>query len=253
MLNAVGDPTFGFPHRETFCEDEFGCSAEKVIELLEPFMIEERSARLSEIIENRIFDIVPVVEGLYDLGNIAAVSRTVEGLGIGSVHVILGENGLQGKYKQSARTTQGSHKWLQTQRWEDTQKCLTAAKEAGYQIVVTDLEAAVGLDEIDWSQKTVLLFGNEHAGVSEEAKELADKRLVIPMYGFVESFNISVAAAMALKHACDSRAKLRGGKRGDLSKEQQNILQAVYYLKHIGAKSPDLIESLLAREKKASP
>ena len=136
MLSAVGDPTFGFPYSRTFCEDQFGCSAEKVVELLEPFMIEERSARLSDIIGNRIFDIVPVVEGLYDLGNIAAVSRTVEGLGIGSVHVILGENGLQGKYKQSARTTQGSHKWLQTQRWEDTRKCLTAAKEAGYKIVV---------------------------------------------------------------------------------------------------------------------
>ena len=111
----------------------------------------------------------------------------------------------------------------------------------------------MGLDEIDWNEKTVLLFGNEHAGVSEEAKELADQRLMIPMYGFVESFNISVAAAMALKHACDSREKSRGGKRGDLTEEQQNILQAVYYLKHIGSKSPDLIESLLAREKKASP
>ena len=138
-LLSGGDLNFGFPYSRTFCEDQFGCSAGKVIELLEPLMIEERSARLSDIIGNRIYDIVPVVEGLYDLGNIAAVSRTVEGLGIGSVHVILGENGLQGKYKQSARTTrvtQGSHKWLQTQTWESARKCLTAAKDSGYKIVV---------------------------------------------------------------------------------------------------------------------
>jgi len=54
-----------------------------VVELLEPFMIEERASKFTKIIENRIFDIVPVVEGLYDLGNVAAVCRTVEGLGIG--------------------------------------------------------------------------------------------------------------------------------------------------------------------------
>ena len=54
-----------------------------MVELLEPFMIEERASKFTKIIENRIFDIVPVVEGLYDLGNVAAVCRTVEGLGIG--------------------------------------------------------------------------------------------------------------------------------------------------------------------------
>ncbi len=159
--------------------EQFGCSAEKVVELLEPLMIETRSAKLSEIVSNRIFDLVPVVEGLYDLGNVAAVCRTVEGLGIGSVHVITGD----GTYKQSARTTQGSHKWLQAQRWNDATTCLTEAKRAGYKVVVTDLEAAVSLDEVDWTEKTVLLFGNEHAGVSEEAKALADQRVIIPMHG----------------------------------------------------------------------
>ena len=142
-------------------------------------MVEDRSERLTKIVEDRIFDIVPVVEGLYDLGNIAAVCRTVEGLGIGTIHIITGD----GKYKQSARTTQGSHKWLQSQRWESTKDCLSTAKSDGYKVVVTDLEAAVSLDEIDWTQKTLLLFGNEHAGVSEEAKELADQRVMIPMFG----------------------------------------------------------------------
>jgi len=74
---------FGFPYTSTYWEEEFGCSADKVVELLEPFMIEERASKFTKIIENRIFDIVPVVEGLYDLGNVAAVCRTVEGLGIG--------------------------------------------------------------------------------------------------------------------------------------------------------------------------
>ncbi|UPQ98560.1 SpoU-type tRNA/rRNA methyltransferase [Chloropicon primus] len=237
---------FGFPYSNAYWEEEFGCSAEKVVELLEPFMIEERASKFSKIIENRIFDIVPVVEGLFDLGNVAAVCRTVEGLGIGSLHVITGD----GTYKQSARTTQGSHKWLRTQYWESTTECLTAAKENGYSIVVTDLEAAVSLDEIDWTQKTLLLFGNELAGVSEEAKKLADKRVIIPMHGFVESFNISVAAAMALKHACDAREGATG-KRGDLTPEQQKVLRSVYYAKHVGSRSNDILHDLLGRERKA--
>ena len=207
-------------------------------------MVEDRSERLTKIVEDRIFDIVPVVEGLYDLGNIAAVCRTVEGLGIGTIHIITGD----GKYKQSARTTQGSHKWLQSQRWESTKDCLSTAKSDGYKVVVTDLEAAVSLDEIDWTQKTLLLFGNEHAGVSEEAKELADQRVMIPMFGFVESFNISVAAAMALKHAADAReAKL--GRRGDLTAKEQKILQSIYYAKHLGARANDMVQSLLERER----
>lgn len=238
---------FGFPYTSTYWEEEFGCSADKVVELLEPFMIEERASKFTKIIENRIFDIVPVVEGLYDLGNVAAVCRTVEGLGIGSVHVITGD----GKYKQSARTTQGSHKWLQTQYWDSTTECLSTAKESGYNIVVTDLEAAVSLDEIDWTQKTLLLFGNEHAGVSEEAKKMADQRVIIPMHGFVESFNISVAAAMALKHACDSRCR-DGGRRGDLTAEQQRVLRSVYYAKHLGSRAGDVLHDLLARERRAA-
>ena len=114
---------FGFPYASSHWEEEFGCSAAKVIELLEPLMVDERASKFSKIVENRIFDLVPVVEGLYDLGNVAAVCRTVEGLGIGSLHVITGD----GKYKQSARTTQGSHKWLQTQYWDSTEECLRTA------------------------------------------------------------------------------------------------------------------------------
>ena len=116
---------------------------------------------------------------------------------------------------------------------------------------VTDLEAAVSLEEIDWTQKTLLLFGNELKGVSDEAKAMADQRVIIPMHGFVESFNISVAAAMVLKHACDARQAKRGGARGDLTSEEAKILLSVYYAKHLGSRATDVIQNLLQRERKA--
>ena len=94
------------------------------------------------------------------------------------------------------------------------------------------------------------LFGNEHAGVSEEAKQLADQRVKIDIHGFVESFNVSVAAAMALRHACDARERA-AGRRGDLSTEEQRILRSVYYARHLGAKANDILANLLERERRS--
>eukprot|EP00216_Chloropicon_sp_CCMP2111_P002666 CAMPEP_0198241368 /NCGR_PEP_ID=MMETSP1446-20131203/6203_1 /TAXON_ID=1461542 ORGANISM="Unidentified sp, Strain CCMP2111" /NCGR_SAMPLE_ID=MMETSP1446 /ASSEMBLY_ACC=CAM_ASM_001112 /LENGTH=301 /DNA_ID=CAMNT_0043924201 /DNA_START=308 /DNA_END=1213 /DNA_ORIENTATION=- len=238
---------FGFPYSEGFCRQQFGCNSEKVVQLLEPLIGEDRCKKISNVVSNRIFNIVPAVEGLYDLGNVAAVSRTVEGLGLGSLSVI---SSADTKFKHSARTSSGSHKWLHTCRWQGTRECLEAAKDDGYNIVVTDLQAAVRLEEVDWTQKTLVLFGNEHAGISSDARELSDQRVMIPMSGFVESFNISVAAAMVLKVACGA---VRNGldAPGDLSEEQQKVLQAVYYAKHIGSNSEAIVRNLLEREKRA--
>lgn len=84
---------------------------------------------------------------------------------------------------------------------------------------------------MDWTLPTAVVFGNEGLGISSEIRSLADHRTVIPMEGFVESFNISVAAALVLYHArCARIAKL--GYHGDLTRREQRILQAVYYLRH---------------------
>jgi len=134
--------------------------------------------------------------------------------------------------KRSFSTSKGAEKWLDVRRWHSTTDCIAHAKAAGYQVVVTHLrEDAVGIDEIDWSKPTAVLLGNELEGVSEEAVEAADMCAVIPMDGFMESFNISVAAALVMYEARSSRLRMLGA-HGDLSPEEQRILKAIMLLRH---------------------
>ena len=86
--------------------------------------------------------------------------------------------------------------------------------------------------EVDWTKPTAFLLGNEKVGVSEAALALADQCVVIPMAGFVESFNISVAAALIMYEAHQQRVK-KLGRNGDLSEEQQKILQAALMLRSV--------------------
>ena len=88
------------------------------------------------------------------------------------------------------------------------------------------MESSESITDVDWTIPTAVVFGNEHRGVSEEALRLSDLNIIIPMSGMVESFNISVAAALTLFHVSRDRIR-RMGSHGDLTEEQATILQAV--------------------------
>ena len=116
-------------------------------------------------------------------------------MGLGAVHCVVNN----GKLKQSQRTTAGAEKWLDVRVWGETRPCLGAFKRAGYQIVTTHLSArSVAIQDVDWARPTAFVLGNERDGVSEAALEMADVVAAVPMAGFVESFNVSVAAALIM-------------------------------------------------------
>ena len=222
-----------FPWKDEF---ELGhdviLDADTVINTLGPFMTEDRLARIEKVCSNRTFDVLPIVEHPYDLGNLAAVFRSADALGCGAVHVI--RNVEDDRYKQSARTSGGAEKWLDVQIHKSTTECLNQAKQLGYQVVATHLRAdAVSPAEIDWTKPTAIVFGNELKGVTDEALQAADACIAIPMDGFVESFNISVAAALILWEARRVRQE-RLGANGNLSLEQIKILKAVMVLRTRG-------------------
>lgn len=195
-------------------------------------MTDERLARIEKVCSNRTFDILPIVENPYDLGNLAAVCRSADALGCGAVHVIRDEG--DDRYKQSTRTSGGAEKWLDVQLHTSTTDCLTQAKQLGYQVVATHLRAdAVSPADIDWTKPTAIVFGNELKGLTDEALQLADACVAIPMDGFVESFNISVAAALTLWEARRVRQE-RLGVHGTLTPEQIKILKAVMVLRTRG-------------------
>lgn len=202
------------------------CAVSEVLARAGGLLQPERLARIRAVAAGRTFSVLPVLEGLYDRGNVSAVVRSAEGLGYGAVHVIETSQ----RYKQARRVTQGAEKWLDIHPWPDTRSCFDALQAQGYRILLTCFEDARPIAEVDFSVPTALVLGNEHAGVSAEAKTMADGRVHVPMQGFAQSFNISVAAAICLYHAQQDRIR-RLGRHGDLAPEAQEALAALYVLR----------------------
>lgn len=212
-------------------------SAREVIETLGPLLLDARRARIAEVVAGRTCSVVPVMESLYDRGNVSAVLRSAEALGYQVVHNI--DTSL--KFKEAIRVTQGAEKWLDVNVWEDTETCLRRLKAQGYRILATHFDHARPLDDIDFSTPAAIVFGNEKDGISDTVLEAADERIVLPMVGFTQSFNISVAAALCLYHIQQDRIR-RLGRHGDLSEEEQTCLTAEFYLRHCAS-----AERVLAR------
>jgi tRNA (guanosine-2'-O-)-methyltransferase len=203
--------------------------ARQVVELLGRYMTDRRKRRIREVVEQRTRTVVPVVEGLYDMGNVSAVLRSAEALGYYSVHVIESSE----HFKHSSRTSSGAEKWIDLTRWSKPNPCYDRLEARGYALIVTHLEGSVPLDEIDFTRPTAVVFGNEADGVSRETLARADHRCRIPIVGFVESYNVSVAAALTLYHAYHQRVN-RLDRHGDLSPAERIKLMARYYLRSVG-------------------
>ena len=206
-----------------------GWSADYVIKVLGEILSEDRCQRIAEVVEGRTRSIATVVEGIVNTGNVSAVMRTAEALGFQDFHVIKGV----ARYKHSVRTTQGAQKWLDVHLWDTTIDCVTKLKADGFHIVVTHLDkSTTELGDVDFTQKTAVVFGNELAGASTDLLALADQTVLIPSTGFVQSFNISVAAAITLHKASMDRIRLLG-KSGDLTDTEKEFLTAEFYIRAV--------------------
>ena len=200
-------------------------SSDKIVQILRANLTEPRFERMLHVCANRTAQLVPVLEDIYDRGNISAVMRSSEAFGFQVFQVIE----KQEKFKVSNRVSQGADKWLTVQRWKNTTECLTNLKSQGYRIFATTLEKGRPIDEFKFDQKTAIIFGNEKNGVSEEALSLTDERVFIPMQGFVQSFNISVAAALTFYHVYHWRQHNLPA-HGDLTDKEQHSLLAKFCL-----------------------
>jgi tRNA (guanosine-2'-O-)-methyltransferase len=195
-----------------------------LVEHLHNHVTPERWARIQTAVDNRRPQVAVVLEDIYDRGNTSAVMRSAEAFGLYQLHLIeLGE-----KFKESKRVTQGAHKWLDSKKWKSTDSCIKTLKDQGYKIYVTHLDTqAKPLAEVDMSVPFAIGLGNEKNGASQNLLELADERVYIPMQGFVQSFNISVAAALCFYHIHVF------AKKHPLSNDERARLQALYLTRSI--------------------
>jgi len=202
-------------------------SPEEVIRVLGPVLTTERKERIERVLRGRTRSVATVVEGVLNTGNVSAVMRTAEALGFQDFHVVTNDQPL----KHSKRTSSGAEKWLDVSVWSDPQSCVDHLHERGYRVLVTHLDAdASPIESCDFATKTAVVFGNELNGVSPGMLSLADETCFLPIGGFVQSYNISVAAAMALFHAYRVRTG-RLGSNGDLTESERLRLRASFYIR----------------------
>jgi tRNA (guanosine-2'-O-)-methyltransferase len=170
-----------------------------LLEYLKDFASEGKLELFDKLIENRTKHITVVLEDIFQPNNASAVMRSCDCFGIQDVHIIENIN----EYLLDPDVTVGSTKWIDVKRYNEkennTIECINSLKEQGYKIVATTPHKnGKSLYDISIDDKTALVFGTEQFGVSEAVIEHADEYLTIPMYGFTESYNISVSAAICL-------------------------------------------------------
>ena len=200
-----------------------------------PLLTQERQKKITQVVNGRCFNISVVLESIYDRGNTSAVMRSAEGLGFSNFHVIETFE----KFKEANRVTQGADKWLEVKKWKSTKECIAHLKKNKIRICVTSLQSSKPLQEINFSTPLALVLGNEKDGASQEMLDAADERVILPMPGFVQSFNISIAGALCLYHIWYDR-KQKLGSNADLSPQQKEILRATYAMRTM-----DSAESIL--------
>jgi len=166
---------------------------------LDGFVSERRKGRLLEVLGERTNHLTVVLEDVYQSHNFSAVLRSADIFGIQNIHFIENRN----KYKISEDVSMGSTQWLTLNRYQkfenNTRDCITQLKNKGYRIVATSLnERSVTLDQLNVDKPIALIFGTELTGISEDVQDMADQFVYLPMFGFTESFNISVCAALCM-------------------------------------------------------
>jgi tRNA (guanosine-2'-O-)-methyltransferase len=196
---------------------------EHILKTLRPMMTDERIQKLDEVAASRSLKLVSVLENIYDRGNVSAVMRSFEAFGFLQMHLI---DQPGGKFKAANRVTKGAEKWLDIHSHSDAKSTVQTLKQNGYQIWATDLNTKYSIEDLDWSKPMAIVLGNEKDGVSEEMKGLVDGCFRIPMLGFSQSFNISVAGALISYHG---HLQLKGG--GRVSADEKQKILANYYLR----------------------
>ena len=227
-----------FPYESEFQILNKKIHYQEVIDTLEYYFTDERKLKMRKVASMRSFEFVPVMEKFFDHGNISAVCRSAESMGFQNVYAI--DNDV---VKHSHRISKGSDKWLDVPAFSSSTECIQNLKSKGYKVLATHMsENAKYIQDFDFSQPTAVLFGCEGYGVSQEALNLCDENMLIPMCGLTQSYNVSVAAAITMYHVQQERIR-KLGSNSELSEEQKSILYAAFLMRGM----PDAIANSLKR------
>jgi tRNA (guanosine-2'-O-)-methyltransferase len=181
--------------------------AARVVELLEPLVLDRRAQRLREIFGKRLASVQVVFDAPHDPHNGAAVVRSCEAFGVQYVNVIERKE----KFLLAPSVARGSEKWIDLRTWKNSGDAIAKMRdEEGLELVAAHPEGELAPEDLASIPRLGLVLGNERDGIAEDLLAACKRRVRVPMRGFVESLNVSVSAAILLSAATRDRP-------GDLS------------------------------------
>ncbi|MDL2306941.1 RNA methyltransferase [Desulfovibrio sp. OttesenSCG-928-C06] len=162
-----------------------------------------RLQKLANVLEKRQKDLTLVLANIHDPHNVSAIYRSCDAFGVPRVHLYYTHTAFPAL---AAKSSASARKWVETARHKSAESLMEAMRAEGKTIYATSCSPkARPLQDYDLSKPSAIILGNEHSGVDNELTALADAELYIPMYGMIQSFNVSVAAALILYEASRQR------------------------------------------------
>lgn len=190
-------------------------------------MTPERTDRLTNVLNRRQPSLTVVLENVTDPHNISAVMRTCDAVGIQEIYILNTKIELHKNW--GAKSSSSAAKWLTIRQFTNATECFQALRKNFNKVFTTHLSTgAVGLYELDLTQKVALVFGNEHSGVSDEIIALADGNFIIPQVGIIKSLNISVACAVSVYEAFRQKSLAGHYDFPQLNPDQLDTLQTAW-------------------------
>jgi tRNA (guanosine-2'-O-)-methyltransferase len=218
--------------------ERFGADAVRGV--LEPMLTPARLARIDQVLDARLTSVATVVEDTYDPHNAAATIRTTEALGLQELHVL--EPGE--RFSAAQGVTRGAHRWIDLHRWPAAEPATAALRARGFRVFATTPGATASVEDVDVGGPIALVFGNEHAGLTRAAIDACDGTIGVPMFGFTESYNLSVTVGLAMSRIA-ARRRAYIGATGDLDDARRARLRARWFALRIRA-AVGIVERKLA-------
>jgi len=169
-------------------------------------MTPERYSRLRRVLDLRQPDLTVITDEVHMGRNLSAIMRTCDAVGVGKVHGVRPQKG----FRTFRGTAMGSQKWVEWALYDRVEEPIQLLQSQGFQVMAAHVsDKALDFRQVDFTRPTALLLGTEKDGVSTQALDRVNQHITVPMMGMVESFNVSVAAAIILSEA--QRQRLEAG------------------------------------------
>jgi tRNA (guanosine-2'-O-)-methyltransferase len=157
---------------------------------------EQRTNKLKRVIGYRQPDLKIVLENIHDPHNVSAIFRTCDSVGVGEIYLVYTEEKFP---KIGKKSSASAYKWVTKRKFSSIDDCYSELHKNGFKIFATEIgDRSKSMWEYDLKGKTAIVLGNEHRGVSLEAAEKADGCIQIPMFGMIQSLNVSVSCGVLL-------------------------------------------------------